>query len=187
MRRHETETGTERTLAEALGPPSAGRPSPEANRLLLHATRYNTSLRRILTVASSQFDLRVAVHPTWLYNQTPEVDHLETLIHYLQIRSERGVPRKENLSRTSFQEEDQFSSSLGLESSLELELEEREGRDLEGVPASRCCFYALYLWIQVLQGLASEISSVINFYLSVSLNVIIILLVCDSFWVLYSW
>jgi hypothetical protein len=52
---------------------------------------------------------------------------------------------------------------------------------LEGVLAYRCCFYALYLRIQVLQGLASEISLVINFYLSVSLNVIILLLVCDSF------
>jgi hypothetical protein len=92
------------------------------------------------------------------------------------------VPRKENLSRASFQEEDQFSSSLGLESSFELELgeREREGRDLEGVSACRCCFYALYLRIQVLQGLASKISSVINFYLLISLS-ILLLLVCDSF------
>jgi hypothetical protein len=63
----------------------------------------------------------------------------------------------------------------------ELELEEREERDLEGVSACRCCFYALYLRIQVLQGLVSEISLVINFYLLVSLNVIIILLVRDFF------
>jgi hypothetical protein len=70
MRRHGIETGTERTLEEATQPPQAGWPGLEANRLLLHATRYNTSLRRILTVVSSQFDSRATVHPTELYNQT---------------------------------------------------------------------------------------------------------------------
>jgi hypothetical protein len=84
MKRHETEMGTERTLEEATWPqPQADRPGTEANHLLLHATRYNTSLRRILTVVSSRFDPRAAVHPTGLYNQTPEVEHPKTLIRYL--------------------------------------------------------------------------------------------------------
>jgi hypothetical protein len=48
-------------------------------------------------------------------------------------------------------------SSLGIESSLELELEERERRgDLEGALAYRIFFNILYLWIQVLQDLASR-------------------------------
>jgi hypothetical protein len=45
-------------------------PPPEGYALLLHATRYYTSLRRILTVVSSWFDPRAVVHPTGLYNQT---------------------------------------------------------------------------------------------------------------------
>jgi hypothetical protein len=84
------------------GPPQAGRPGLEVNRLLLHATCYNTSLHRILIVVSSQFD-----PPDYKPDpRPPEAEHPETLIHYLQIGSERGVPQKENLSRASFQEED---------------------------------------------------------------------------------
>jgi hypothetical protein len=87
----------------------ATRPPPKGYALLLHATRYNTSLHRILTVILSRFDPRVVVHPTKLYNQTPdplEAKHPKALIHYIQIGSDRGVPWKENLSRASFQEED---------------------------------------------------------------------------------
>jgi hypothetical protein len=48
-------------------------------------------------------------------------------------------------------------SSLGIESSLELELEESERRgDLEGAPTYRIFFNILYLWIQILQDLASR-------------------------------
>jgi hypothetical protein len=52
------------------GPPQAGWPILEANRLLIHATRYNISLCRILIIVSSRFDPRVAIHSTGLYNQT---------------------------------------------------------------------------------------------------------------------
>jgi hypothetical protein len=90
-----------------------------------------------------------------------------------------SLERKTSLE-PAFKKKTSFPLESSLELELELELEEREERDLEEVPAYRCCFYTLYLRIQVLQGLASEISSVINFYLSISLNVIIILLVCDS-------
>jgi hypothetical protein len=44
--------------------------SPEGSALLLHATCYNTSLRRILTVVPSRFDPRATVQTTGLYNQT---------------------------------------------------------------------------------------------------------------------
>jgi hypothetical protein len=97
-RRHEKvqdRDGDQETPEEAARPSQVGRPGPEANHLLLHVTCYNTSLRRILTVVSSRFDPRAAVHPTGLYNQTtdpPKAEHPETLIHYLQIGSERGVP-----------------------------------------------------------------------------------------------
>jgi hypothetical protein len=67
-RRHEKAWDREDSRGGHLVPPQADRPSLEANRLLLRATRYNTSLRRILTVVSSQFDPRAAVHPTGLYN-----------------------------------------------------------------------------------------------------------------------
>jgi hypothetical protein len=50
------------------GPPQAGQPGLEANRLLLCVTQSNRPLRRILTLDSSRFDSRAAVHPTRLYN-----------------------------------------------------------------------------------------------------------------------
>jgi hypothetical protein len=52
-----------------------------------------------------------------------------------------------------FNGENRFSIGCFVEEQLigtQLKFEEREGRDLEGVPAYRCCFYALYLRIQVL-------------------------------------
>jgi hypothetical protein len=74
-RRHEKvrdRDGDQETPEEAAWPSQAGRPGPEANHLLLHITCYNTSLRPILTVVSSRFDPRAAVHPTGLYNQTAD-------------------------------------------------------------------------------------------------------------------
>jgi hypothetical protein len=46
--------------------------------------------------------------------------------------------------------------------------------------ACRIFFYALYLRIQVLYDLESEISLVIDFYFLVNKIVIIVLLVCNS-------
>jgi hypothetical protein len=73
-RRHEKAQDQDGDREDSRGgcsAPQADGPGPEAN-CLLHATRYNTSLRHILTIISSRFDLRVAVHPTGLYNHTPD-------------------------------------------------------------------------------------------------------------------
>jgi hypothetical protein len=81
------------------------------------------------------------------------------LVQSLQIRTSNRIRNhRRRIEEPAIKKKTSSPSSLGIESSLELELEERErrGGDLEGALACRIFFNILYLWIQVLQDLASR-------------------------------
>jgi hypothetical protein len=110
----------------------------------------------ISTLREGRFHTRATVDPPGLYKAASRPPGL---IQSLQIiTSNRIRNHRRRIEEPAIKKKTSSPSSLGIEFSLELELEERErrGGDLEGAPACRIFFNILYLWIQVLQDLASR-------------------------------
>jgi hypothetical protein len=72
--------------------PRRDRPVRDTNHVLFHATCSNRTLLRISTIDQCRFDPRATVHPSGLYNQTPDPLHIQSIIIIA-----RGVPQKDNL------------------------------------------------------------------------------------------
>jgi hypothetical protein len=112
----------------------------------------------ISTLREGRFHSRATVDPLGLYKAA---SRLLGLIQSLQIRTSNRIRNyRRRIEEPAIKKKTSSPFSLGIESSLELELEERErerrGGYLEGAPACRIFFNILYLWIQVLQDLASR-------------------------------
>jgi hypothetical protein len=158
-RRHQrtTQGGPPRPAARWGWPAlTLGRPAfPHATTSPSFASCLYRLLWCISTLCEGRFHPRATVDPPGLYKAASRPPGL---IQSLQIRTSNRIRNHRRIEEPVIKKKTSSPSSLGIESSLELELEERErrGGDLEGAPACWIFFNILYLWIQVLQDLTSR-------------------------------